>query len=378
MTDVGWRGSLMRMRSLYALAAAVAALALFAPFATRTAEAHAVLVSSNPENGAQEQRPPFRIVLNFSEPVEPRLTDITVTDKDGGEVDNGDVEVDPADARIASVGVPTLDPGLYTVTFSNVSTVDGHPWNGVFQFIILNPDGSVPEGAEFDPDAVGSSGTGALPENIDAALKWISMLALATAAGAAFFVFAVLRPAASFLERRDYDEAAAAGERWVVNATHVLLPVSFIAGSLLLLVSVNRFETPVGLWEYVTDVQVGRYRGIQLALVAVALAGADLPFLASAPRVKQAGLLLLLAASAGALLMFSLVSHSAVGGGRYWATLSDYLHLLASSAWLGALAMLIPLMLWLRRHFEDDARRYLYLANVFDRFSIVATISVVT
>lgn len=365
-------------RVLWAIALAAALLAAIGPFAPRRAEAHAVLVSSNPENGAREQRPPFRIVLNFSEPVEPRLTDISVTNQDGEEVDNGDVEIDPSDGRTASVGVPTLSPGLYTVTFSNVSTVDGHPWNGVFQFIILNPDGTVPEGAEFDPDAAGASGTGALPENIDAALKWVAMLALATTAGAAFFVVTVMRPAAAFLDPAEHDEAAAAGERWVVNISHVLLPVSFIAGSLLLLISVNRFETPIGLWEYVTDVQVGRYRGIQLALLALALAGADLLFLASAPRLKRGGLLVLLVAGAGALLMFSLVSHSAVGEGRYWATLSDYLHLLAATAWLGALAMLVPFMFWSRRHVSDDAKRYLYMANVFDRFSVVATLSVVT
>lgn len=372
MTGVGVR----RRWSLAVVALIVVATSVFAPFMHGHAEAHAVLVSSSPENGAQEQRPPFRVVLNFSEPVEPRLTDIRVLDQDGEQVDSGDVEVNPDDRRTASVGVPTLPPGLYTVEFNNVSSVDGHPWNGIYQFIVLNPDGTVPEGAEFDPDAVSASGTGLLPPAVDSALKWIGLVALAAVAGAAFFLFAVLRPAAGFLDDEQYQAAADAGERWVVNLAHVLLPLSFIASAALLLISVNRFETGTSFWEYVTEVRTGQYRGLQLALLVVALVGADVLFLAKSARWRNVGLTIAIAASLGALLTYSLVSHSAVGEGRYWSTASDYLHLVASAVWLGALIMLVPVLMWVRKRF-DETTRFLYLANTFDRFSIVAGVSVV-
>ena len=85
-------------------------------------------------------------------------------DVDRNQVDEQDVEVDRQTKTLASVGVPTLEPGLYTVEFSNVSSVDGHPWSGIIQFIILNPDGTVPPGAEFDPDALTGEGAGSAAE----------------------------------------------------------------------------------------------------------------------------------------------------------------------------------------------------------------------
>jgi putative copper export protein/mono/diheme cytochrome c family protein len=97
--------------------------------------------------------------------------------------------------------------------------------------------------------------------------------------------------------------------------------------------------------------------------------------LASRRGLRSAGLVGMLAASLSGLLTFSLTSHGGAGDGAFWAVLSDYIHLLASAAWLGALAMLIPLMRWARRGL-GSAERFLYMANVFDRFSIVAGLSV--
>jgi hypothetical protein len=192
-------------------------------------------------------------------------------------------------------------PGLYTVEFSNVSTVDGHPWSGVTQFIVLNPDGTVPAGAEVDPDAAASTGTtGLLPKRTDAALKWIAMLALATVGGAAFFLLAVMRPAANFLDDEPRAAVVEAGERWVAGLAHVLVPLSFIASSVLIILTVGRFETGTTLWEYLTSVRAGEFRALSLLLLVVALAGTDLLFLAHARRCA-AGLLLLVAARAAGL-----------------------------------------------------------------------------
>ncbi len=367
------------MKKLAALAALIvlATLTLAAP--ARPAYAHAALIRANPANNETLKRPPVRIVLNFSEPVERKLTEIQVADRDGNRFDEGATAFDDNDATFASVGVKTLEPGLYFVKWSNVSTVDGHNLKGSYPFIVLNLDGTFPAGASFE-DATAETGEGdLLPSNVDVALKWLALLALATVAGATFFLLAVVRPAAKFLEDEPYHAAMDASERWLVNLVHVLLPLSFIAAAFLVLRTVGRFETDTGLWSYLTTIRTGQYRGIQLILIAVALAGGDLLFLGGSERRRNIGLGVLLVTSVSALFTYSMVSHAATGNGRFWSTASDFIHLVGSSTWLGALVMLPPLLRWHRRGSDrdDEGERFLYLANVFDRFSIVAGISVI-
>ncbi len=366
-------------RRVGALLAIVAvASMLLSPLTARPVFAHASLIKSNPANNETLRRPPARIVLNFSEPIERKLTTIQVADKDGKRYDDGQVEFDDTDKTFASVGVKTLAPGLYFVKWANVSTVDSHNLEGTYPFIVLNPDGTFPAGVSLDSASATTSGGNLLPGNLDAGLKWIALLSLAIAAGAAFMLLAGIRPAAAFLEDEPYHEFTDAAERWVVNISHLLLPASFIAAGFLILLAVNRFQTSMGLVEYLTTLRVGQYRLAGLVAVVVALAGADLLFLGGSERKRNIGLAVMLLASLAALLTYSLVSHSATDKGKVWSVSSDFVHFAASAAWLGALVMLVPVMIWVRRNVRDEAQRFLLLANVFDRFSIIAGLSVIT
>ncbi len=364
------------------LAAVIAAGALSA--STPAAYAHASLVRANPGNNETLRRPPLRVTLNFSEAIEQRLTSIQVVDgKDKStRVDTQDLAFDPGDPTFASIGLKDLQPGLYFVKWANVSAVDGHELDGQYPFIILNADGSFPEGVTLD-NASSSTGGDLLPRNIDSALKWIALLSLATVAGAALFLIVVMRPAAAFLEDKEYHTATDAAERWVVNIAHLLLPASFIATAFLILLTVHRFETGTSLWEYLTTVRTGQYRLAQLALLVVALAGGDLLFLGRSARMRDIGLGVLLVACGGALFTYSMISHAATGQGKFWSVTSDFVHLVASSVWLGALVMLLAFLLWRRRRQatepsdDADATRFLFMANVLDRFSVVAAVSVV-
>jgi copper transport protein len=358
------------------LSAVAAALVALGYVYVERAEAHATLIRVNPANGERVARPPLRVTMTFSEPIERRLTKMEVFDTDRERVDNGEVAFDDGDPTFASVGLDDLDPGLYTVEFSNVSTVDGHPWTGVTQFIVLNPDGTTPPGAEFDPDAgSGTGGTGLLPEPVDSALKWIALTALAMVAGAAVFYALVARPSANFLGEEAYQNVTDAAERWVVNLAHILLPIAFIVASLLIVLAVSRFDTGTSLWTYLTDVRAGQWRLAGLVLLLVALAGADLLFLGNSSRRRDIGIIVLIAASFGTMLTYSMVSHSASSAGKFWSVTSDFVHFAASAIWLGALVSLPP-MFRLRRTALDDTQRHLHLANVFDRFSVLAGISV--
>lgn len=367
-----------RMIARAVLLSAVAAViaAVVAAGDAPPAYAHAALVRSNPANNESLIRPPIRVTLFFSEGLERKLTKIEVVDQQNERVDDGDLRFDDADPTFASVGLPDLVPGAYFVRWSNVSSVDGHPYSGQYPFIILNEDGSLPAGV--DPANLGgatSGGTEALPKPVDSALKWIAMISLAAVAGAAFFVAAVLRPATAFLEDDDRQRTIEGAEQWLVNIAHVLLPASFIAAALLVVVAVNSFATSTSLWDYLTSVRTGEYRAALLALLIIALAGTDLLFLSRGRTARNAGIALLIFATAGSLFTYSMVSHGATDEGKFWSVLSDYAHLAASAVWLGMLVMLPPLLR--TRTLGEGARRYLFQANVFDRFSVAAGLSVI-
>src|SRR5207248_587930 len=111
----------------------------------------------------------------------------------------------------------------------------------------------------------------------------------------------------------------------------------------------------------------------------------DLLFLRRTGRMRDIGVGVLVVACVGAMFANSMISHAATGAGKFWSVSSDFLHLIASSAWLGALVMLLLFLLRRRRqriaaadsNEDEEAARFLYMANVLDRFSVVALISVV-
>ena len=83
--------------------------------ATQPAWAHAILVRSLPEANAELMRPPTRVELWFSEPLEPNFSTVHLITSAGQEVLSGAVVFDPSDPTHMTLPVGNLDPGLYTV-----------------------------------------------------------------------------------------------------------------------------------------------------------------------------------------------------------------------------------------------------------------------
>jgi methionine-rich copper-binding protein CopC len=94
---------------------------------------HAALVRSSPAHRASVVRAPDRVVLWFSERLEPAFVSLTVRDAAGVQVDGGDARVATDDPTALSVAVPALGPGAYTVRY-RVLSVDGHVVEGTTTF----------------------------------------------------------------------------------------------------------------------------------------------------------------------------------------------------------------------------------------------------
>jgi copper transport protein len=106
----------------------------FLAVAAGEAGAHAVLVDTDPTDGAQLDEAPDRVQLRFNEPVELVEGGLRVHDADAERVDAGVAE-SGEDGTIAVDLPPDLPEGGYLVVYRVVSA-DSHPLGGVLGFTV--------------------------------------------------------------------------------------------------------------------------------------------------------------------------------------------------------------------------------------------------
>lgn len=110
-----------------------------------TAQAHAAVVSSQPEPGEELATAPGVVLLRFSEPLNTSLSRATVVDPNGLRFEGS-----PTGEREIRVPLTTNAPGVYEVEWVSVSTLDGHTLRGAFRFGV---------GVSPGPGAEGEIGT---------------------------------------------------------------------------------------------------------------------------------------------------------------------------------------------------------------------------
>lgn len=98
------------------------------------AQAHAMLVSADPPPNASVSAPKM-IRLEFSTELAKRFSTLKLTDTDGNPV--AVMIIDSKDPKIleAMPSAPLVS-GLYTVSWTAVSTNDGHKTTGTFSFTV--------------------------------------------------------------------------------------------------------------------------------------------------------------------------------------------------------------------------------------------------
>jgi copper transport protein len=284
-------------------AIAVVAVALLIGTPLR-ASAHAELLKSQPAQGAQLGLTPAAVVLDFSEPVYPALSQATVTDPGGRAVTDP-----PTSAFEIRVGLLTNLPGIYRVTWEATSATDGHSTRGSFTFAVERTSSSV---------AASVSNSRTPLDVVIAIARWIEDAALLLAFGMVFIVW---------LARRDSPLA------WVQPR---LLPVVFVALVAGLLVVGGEAVAAAGVntggvVTYLTNgpaglSRVGRVLAEALACVAVAT-----------------GTRALLPSLTLALVALAASSHAA-GGAVPWVSVAvDTGHLMAAGVWVGGIMAMATL-----------------------------------
>lgn len=99
--------------------------------------AHAIVVDSNPREGAVLKRAPVRIQLRFNVKIEKALTRVTLTKGDQQAIALPRADFIQGAPERFEVPLPRLEPGNYKLRYS-VLAADGHATQGVLRFSIEN------------------------------------------------------------------------------------------------------------------------------------------------------------------------------------------------------------------------------------------------
>jgi copper transport protein len=339
-------------------------LALLLP--AQAAEAHALLVQSDPASGAILAESPPLAHLWFSEEIEPRLSSVQLLDREGHDVPGAHV-AQADDPRLLEVQLPELGSGTYGIVWNVLASDDGHRTNGV---VVFSVGAQVP--TTLDAGNAGSSGESNL------VLRWLALLALVGTVGGLAVAFLVI----GRVEGRDLDPSSLSllesVRRRILLLAGGCASVGALVGLFAGFENVNRLATP-GTATF--DVLFGTRWGVlwlihESALIALVLLALQLRRLSVWSSSWSLRALVATSGVAVAALVWveALGSHaSAVEPARWSAVLGDAAHVLAACTWVGALPLLL-LLLWPR--FTAHNERTLLIRACRARFSGLVAASV--
>jgi len=326
-------------RGFAVAALALAGAALLLTVGGGVASAHANYVRSNPAADARLAKAPAEVSIVFSEPADPKGSEIQVLDRSGKRVDRNDT-APSAEANGLRVSLEPIGDGGYLVAWSSVSAVDGHEARGAFAFTV----GDAPLPALADVAT-----TGPAPSLLEIAGRALSFGGVALALGLVLF-------AAFVRETAGDDERRREGRMFV------------IAGALLVL--------GAALLDADQGARLPPRLGLLLtsrALCGMAIAGAQIAGPAAELFSSATRRLVTYAAGLGGALTLTFVSHAAATGSPKELVL-DFVHVVAVSAWVGGIAGLAFVTLPSMRA-RDEAEARLLGATV-GRFSRTAMAAV--
>jgi len=308
-------------RALAALVVVVAGLLLLAA----PASAHAVVVGSDPADGARLKHAPATVTIRFDEPVGLQLGYLRVVDAAGRRVDTGTAGHPAGDGTAIDVSLRSgLGDGTYLASYRVISA-DSHPVAGSIRFVVGN-------GALGAP--AGGSGTAPVNGAVSALLStshWLSFAGIGVVGGS-WLIFS-LWPAG----RRRLAIRRLIWTGWAVAVAgavgEFLLQGPYAAGSGL----GTAFRQ--ALLDNTLHVNAGQLVSVRLVLLgllgfvlaAVFSPGRRVSWAAEAAAVIGAGIVVTYAAA----------GHSESAHPRWLAVLVDALHLAAMMIWLGGLAVLL-------------------------------------
>ncbi|MFI7079326.1 FixH family protein [Micromonospora sp. NPDC049903] len=290
------------------------------------ASAHAVLLGTDPADGAVLATTPAQITLTFNEPVAVRPGGVRLLDAAGEEVSADSRSVD---TTVVLTVPPELPGGTYIVTFRVISA-DSHPVSGGFSFAVGAPSSS----AVAVPESSPGRGLDVLRQVTEA----LAYLGLLVGAGVLVFLLVLLRADAPVLRRRLLRLTA-----WSVGLTVVArlvlvpaVPAWQDGRDLDGLVDPALWTAGLGAEESLSSLLV--VLGLGAAWWATTTAGSPPSGGATGRRAALTAV-----AFAGVVLAWgavALVGHTRTYGPAWLVVPADVLHVVTAGVWLGGLVAL--------------------------------------
>jgi copper transport protein len=345
-----------------------------------SALAHARLVGTTPETGSTVQRQPAEVIFKYDQPVGGTDGAVRVYDSEGNEVDNGDVSHPGGRQSWLGVGLESnLPDGTYTATYRVISA-DTHI---VYGGLVFNLGHASANGGVSVARLTGKEQSGEATRLGFAVVRFLDYLSIALMVGGLVFLAFAWRPGFG-LTRRDeprWDAAADAFRRRAVK----LLAFAVVLGvvvSLLGILLQGASAAGVSLWaslksSIVEDTLESRFGKVWLlrAFDWAALGALVLIYL-KAPRARR---WLTVPAAIGCAYLAStpaFAGHASVESPIAVMFPSDFIHVFASSIWVGGVAFLVLALPVATRQLEPPERTRVLLATLA-RFSPIALGAVV-
>lgn len=327
--------------------------------------AHASFVKSDPAPNSASPTAPQRVTIWFTEPLEGGFSRIKVLATDGSQVDRGDSQLDPNDLKALSVNLNTLPLGTYIVSWQVLSTVDGHVTSGAFPFTV----GDVTTGGNF----VATTTEVPPVSPVDVAARGLGYLAQAALVGALAFKLFVWRPAIrrAEIDEGEIDPALTRRSHWVIRSAIIGVAIATV---LWALAQLSLSGQSPGDW---LATRVGRiWIGRAATVIALVVLADD--FVLTRKPVGRWGWLSTAAVAwlcGQLLLLTTLTSHSAAVPDPALAMFADWIHLLATSIWIGGLIQMVLVTPIALRRLDAEDRSWLQYTLVFN-FSTLAAFCV--
>jgi len=322
-----------------------------------SSEAHAILLRSDPAKGAVLPTAPTQVRMWFTESLNPTYSTARVLNGSKQRVDQNNAHVASSDQAEMDINLPpNLPPEVYVVIWRTQSANDGHILTGSFIFTVANPDGSTQKltGAIPGQDQLGNNTSGSSTGQLDGPTLFSLVMVTLVEIGAVFWVGAQLWRAFVLQLTQSEDTAQQA----ILQRAQQRFDHSFSLPTLLLifladigvLLGQALFLTggqlalafsPSILVGLVSSGHFGTYWIMRQVVVLLAILAtiyalfAKRQTKASEEIFSWVNLLLGLAL----LIALTLSGHAAAVGGNIvvLAVLSDWLHLLAASLWIGGM-----------------------------------------
>ncbi|MCO5176173.1 MAG: copper resistance protein CopC/CopD [Thermomicrobiales bacterium] len=332
------------------------------------ASAHAFLDRSTPAANAVVPEQPEEVRLWFTEPLEPSFTKANLYDSSGTLIETPASRIENDNELVLPLpdGLPR---GTYTVQFANVSAADGHPQQGYLPFTIGDQSDIVvpasPEPYDFSQPPVWLSGIA----------RWLALLGICAGVGGFACWLWVVRPAAAGLPEERRRLLGARTQRLALYGITISVVGSLLALVLQVWAGGNGFG-PSAFYDVIFDTRYGRFwlMRVSLALLLAWALMLDEAWQETISPRLSAGLLAL---SGATLLPYALVSHAAAfPTGSNTAIVMDWIHLAASTIWLGGVATLLIVLIYGLRGVPRQQRHETYAVAV-ERFSTLAIASVI-